>query len=110
MAIVGPLTSLVLGFIFWIIWYVITRTWVLPVFSVHIPAGKQTLGLAIAGFLAYTNIALAIFNLLPGFPLDGGRVFRSIIWRATAIYTKRRISRQLSDGFSGGGLSWQVLF
>jgi Zn-dependent protease len=88
MAIAGPLTSLVLGVIFWIIWYVITRTWVLPVFSVHIPAGKQTLGLAIAGFLAYTNIALAIFNLLPGFPLDGGRVFRSIIWRATGNLCK----------------------
>jgi Zn-dependent protease len=103
MAIVGPLTSLVLGFIFWIIWYVITRTWVLPVFSVHIPAGKQTLGLAIAGFLAYTNIALAIFNLLPGFPLDGGRVFRSIIWRATGnLYKATNIASIIGRVFGWG--------
>ena len=103
MAIVGPLTSLAVGIIFWIIWYIITRTWVLPVFSVHIPAGKQTLGLAITGFLAYTNIALAIFNLLPGFPLDGGRVFRSIIWRATGnLYKATNIASIIGRVFGWG--------
>ena len=88
MAIVGPLTSLALGIIFWIIWFIITKTWVLPVFSINIPAAKQTLGVAVIGFLAYTNIALTIFNLLPGFPLDGGRVFRSILWRASGNLLK----------------------
>jgi len=109
MAIVGPLASLLLGFLFWLIWYLITKTWVLPVFSVHIPAAKQTLGLAITGFLAYTNIALAIFNLLPGFPLDGGRVFRSIIWRATGNLYKATniasiIGRIFGWGFIAAGL------
>ena len=41
-----------------------------------------------AEWLARVNLALVIFNLIPGFPLDGGRVFRSIVWNFTKNYER----------------------
>jgi Zn-dependent protease/predicted transcriptional regulator len=49
--------------------------------------GREMLG-AVSDHLAFTNMCLALFNLLPGFPLDGGRVFRAMVWGATKDFAK----------------------
>ena len=42
----------------------------------------------VARYLAFINLVLAIFNLAPGFPLDGGRIFRAIVWHVTGDRTR----------------------
>ena len=72
MAIAGPLTSAGIGVIGLGLSFVIDRTLAPSVTTDTIAASAQ--------FLGRVNLTLAIFNLVPGFPLDGGRVLRSIVW------------------------------
>ena len=72
MAGAGPASSFVLAAIFYGIYRLIPG-------SINVATPEK----AVFFYLFYTNLALAIFNIVPGFPLDGGRVFRSIIWGAT---------------------------
>ena len=51
-------------------------------------------------WLAVMNGILAAFNLIPGFPLDGGRVFRAILWSVTGNYSRAsRIAIRTGQGF-----------
>lgn len=55
---------------------------------------------AITGYLALVNFVLAIFNILPGFPLDGGRVLRSIAWKKSGSFrTATRVASNVGVAF-----------
>lgn len=83
MAIVGPLSSLVIGGILLGVYY---QWHTVDTFAVQFIT-------AIAYWLGYINLLLGIFNLIPGFPLDGGRVLRSLIWwRSSNLTSATRIA------------------
>jgi len=87
MAFAGPLTSLLIGGIAYLL---------------LLALGKNTSPLAaILGYLAVMNVLLGVFNLIPGFPLDGGRVLRSIVWRVSgSLRTGTRVTTIVGQVFA----------
>lgn len=89
-AIVGPLMSFALAGIFW---------------GIHaaMPEGAAPLALTAVAYLAWINLALGVFNLLPGYPLDGGRVLRSILWwRTGSLARATRVAADVGKALAVG--------
>jgi Zn-dependent protease/predicted transcriptional regulator len=91
-ALVGPLTSGLLA----------------ALFGILATVGRDVLSTALAGtfgYLAWTNLLLAVFNLVPGFPLDGGRLLRAAIWKATGSISR---ATQIAS-VAGQGVGWLLV-
>lgn len=73
-AIAGPIASALLAVGFW--------------FVSHLAGDQFEHVAALGGWLASINLMLAVFNLVPGFPLDGGRIFRAVLWHFTGNFSK----------------------
>ncbi len=96
MALVGPLTSLVLAGL---------------AGAVMLFAGARNgYLLALTSWLARINLSLALFNLIPGFPLDGGRVFRAIVWAITGnLKLATRVATGLGRLVAYGFIFWGIV-
>ena len=82
MAIVGPGTSLVLSLVFFGL-YRIAEAGGPGTSTIFLTRNYTNVFSATLHYMAFVNGTLGIFNMIPGFPLDGGRVLRSIVWAAT---------------------------
>jgi Zn-dependent protease/predicted transcriptional regulator len=97
-ALVGPLTSGILA----------------GLFGIAAGLGDDVLSRPLVGtlgYLAWVNLLLAGFNLVPGFPLDGGRLLRSAIWKATGSIARATRVASLAGQAVGwllvaGGVAW----
>ncbi len=102
-AVAGPLSSLFLSLLFYLVYHAVT--------------GQVTR--ALFSYLSQLNFILGAFNLIPGYPMDGGRVMRAFLWKKTGdfFYATRRASNygqkialffiifgmvSIFAGFSGG--------
>jgi len=96
-AIVGPLTSLAMAGIFYGLYLLLAGS-------------QQSLAASLMQWLAMINVILALFNLIPGFPLDGGRIFRAIVWQRTHDYhratsTATKVGQGIAYAFIAGGIA-----
>ena len=87
-AVVGPLSSILLGAVFLGLWWLV---------------GDASTGLSdVLLLLCIINVSLGVFNMLPGFPLDGGRVMRAVVWGLTGSYWRATQVATRSGQLIGG--------
>ncbi len=94
-AFAGPLSSLVIGGLALLLWLALA------------PDRGQDPGilLGIIFYLGFMNILLGVFNMLPGFPLDGGRVLRSVVWG----WTKKEATGTRVAATVGNLVAWGLI-
>ncbi len=85
-AIAGPAVSVVLGLVSYV---------VMIILPIQFDAARF-----IFGYLAVMNTALAAFNMLPGFPMDGGRVLRALLTRNRLFTKATQIAAEVGKGFA----------
>ena len=90
-SIAGPAVSVALGLLSYL------AVLALPVAG--LPVGTDA-ALFVFGYLALTNVALAVFNLLPGFPMDGGRVLRALLARKRPYARATQIAAEVGKLFA----------
>ncbi|MEW6529206.1 MAG: site-2 protease family protein [Thermodesulfobacteriota bacterium] len=87
-AIAGPLCSFALAAIFWGI-------------KLALQGVAPELIVAVFDYLAWINVALAVFNLVPGYPLDGGRILKAIVWwRTGSVERGIKLTSDIGKGFA----------
>ncbi|MCF8143609.1 MAG: site-2 protease family protein [Deltaproteobacteria bacterium] len=88
MAVVGPVTSILLAGVFYVI-YIAGAT-----------EGQPNPVNGVVQYLAFINALLAAFNVVPAFPLDGGRMLRSVLWGVKGdLRWATRVSARIGSGF-----------
>ena len=98
-AIAGPIVSVVLGGLFLLI-SAFADTMMIP------PAAAKVIG-----YLGFINLVLVVFNMIPAFPLDGGRVLRALLWHLKKdLRWATRITATLGSGFGAALIVLGVLF
>jgi Zn-dependent protease/CBS domain-containing protein len=101
MGIAGPITSVVIGVL--CLGLAVALGW-------RPPTMPQTPLSAMSMWLGVINIGLALFNMIPGFPLDGGRVLRAIVWWITGDAARStRIAAGVGQFVAFGFIFWGIL-
>jgi Zn-dependent protease len=99
-AIAGPIVTLLIAVACWILGAAIAGG-AASSEALRLDAVPNDEVLAVIGYLGFVNVLLLLFNLIPGFPLDGGRIARAIAWKATGSRTRAtRFAGTLGRGFA----------